>query len=397
MPAFGSSSKTGRLPSDKPRRAAGASLLSTGAVSRTSSQASSRTLSTPVASIKKDRCRDVRATSRASKRALAPATPSPTCHAPIDRTRAALPPGRDPPPSARVSEVSPARPPPWGSAEKKKAARLDEGVAAVRNLLFDEGPKTYCAVEEPHVSAERGQRSPDPSPVDPIDSIEAPPAPDRALALAPRPPFSSDRLPVDASIASSTRLTELRLADETWRRLAFRIARTGGTHGDALAASAREVFRRLAAALPAETETSARSARGVGTLARSPEGASRSRHLAPLLLDAGRDAFAESGERVRGHAADSRTRTVACAVDSCRCLVMRARRKLAKSLSPASSRGGPTYGAAVSRVARAFLASLACLALGAALASVVPLAAGDVFARLRPPAGAFERGAPPPS
>lgn len=267
----------------------------------------------------------------------------------------------------------------------------------MRNLLFEEGPKTYCAVEEPHVSAERGQRSPDPSPVDPIDSIEAPPAPDRALALAPRPPFSSDRLPVDASIASSTRLTELRLADETWRRLAFRIARTGGTHGDALAASAREVFRRLAAALPAETETSARSARGVGTLARSPEGASRSRHLAPLLLDAGRDAFAESGERVRGHAADSRTRTVACAVDSCRCLVMRARRKLAKSLSPASSRGGPTYGAAVSRVARAFLASLACLALGAALASVVPLAAGDVFARLRPPAGAFERGAPPPS
>ena len=370
-----------------------------GASSRTPSRASSRPLSIPHASTKKER--DVRAASRAPKRALAPATPSPSSHTPLTRTRAALLPGRDPPPSARGSEVSPARSPPSGSAEKKKAARLDEGIAAVRNLLFEDGPKTYCAVDEPPFSVGHDKRgSPTSSPIDPSASpIEAQRTADGALALGKtrRMRFSSHLLPVDAATASSTRLAELRLADETWRRVAFRIARAGGTRGDVLAASAREVFRRLAAALPAETETSARSARGVGTLARSPEGASRSRHLAPLLLDAGRDAFAESGERVRGHAADSRTRTVACAVDSCRCLVMRARRKLAKSLSPASSRGGPTYGAAVSRVARAFLASLACLALGAALASVVPLATGDVFARLRPPAGAFERGAPPPS
>ena len=388
MPAFGSSSKTGRLPSDKPRRAAGASLLSTGAVSRTSSQASSRTLSTPVASIKKDRCRDVRATSRASKRALAPATPSPTCHAPIDRTRAALPPGRDPPPSARVSEVSPARPPPWGSAEKKKAARLDEGVAAVRNLLFDEGPKTYCAVEEPHVSAERGQRSPDPSPVDPIDSIEAPPAPDRALALAPRPPFSSDRLPVDASIASSTRLTELRLADETWRRLAFRIARTGGTHGDALAASAREVFRRLAAALPPETdeETAFAASERSRTLADAPGGASRFSHRAPLLLDC---VISESDGITAPYREVERRTDIGgrYAVDALLRSFVRT-----KSLRRASAARLTTNArAAIFAVARASLASLAFLAF----ASVVVFAVRD--ARRRSPARAFQRDAPPPS
>jgi hypothetical protein len=35
--------------------------------------------------------------------------------------------------------------------------------------------------------------------------------------------------------------------------VAVQIARTGGERGDALAASAREVFRRLAAAMPPET------------------------------------------------------------------------------------------------------------------------------------------------
>jgi hypothetical protein len=133
-----------------------------------------------------------------------------------------------------------------------------EGVTAVRNLLFEEGPKTYCAVDAPfRVSAGNQRVSPTPSPIDPIDPIdpiEASSAPDDALALALRIPADPRRL-VDASTLSSSspRLAELRLADQTWRRVAVQIARTGGERGDALAASAREVFRRLAAAMPPET------------------------------------------------------------------------------------------------------------------------------------------------
>ena len=412
MPAFGSSSKTGRLPSDNPRSAAGASSSSTGASSRTSSQASSRTRSTPVASTRKDRSRDVRESAgRASKQALGPATPSPSSYAPLTRTRVALLSGRESLPSVRSAEVSPALPPPSASAENKKATRLDEGVAAVRNLLFEEGPKTYCAVEEPSVSEGRGERSPHSSRVDAIDSIGAPSAPDGALVLASPAPSSSDRLAVDASIASRTRPAELRLADATWRRLAFRIARTGGARGDALAASVRTVLTRLAAALPPETESSARrDARGGGTLARRPEAASRLSHPEPLLLDAGTDAG--SGERQRrGRRAPPSD--VARAIDSRRSFVTSARRG-AKRLRASDGRGRPTPArarAAVSAVARARLARpaclaaclaclaacLACLAAGAAPPSVVPLVARDVSARRRWPARAFERDVPPPS
>jgi hypothetical protein len=136
-----------------------------------------------------------------------------------------------------------------------------EGVTAVRNLLFEEGPKTYCAIDAPfRVSAGHQRVSPTPSPIDPIDPIDpigASSATDDALALALRIPAETASSLVDASTLSSSssspRLAELRLADETWRRVAFRIARTGGERGDALAASAREVFRRLAAAMPPET------------------------------------------------------------------------------------------------------------------------------------------------
>ena len=389
MPAFGSSTKTGRLPSDEPRRAAGASSSSMGASSRTPSRASSRPLSIPHASTKKER--DVRAASRAPKRALAPATPSPSSHTPLTRTRAALLPGRDPPPSARGSEVSPARSPPSGSAEKKKAARLDEGIAAVRNLLFEDGPKTYCAVDEPPFFFPVGhdkRGSPTSSPIDPSASpIEAPRVADGgALALAKtsqgKTRFSSHLLPVDeadAAMASSTRLAELRLADETWRRVAFRIARAGGTRGDALAASAREVFRRLAAALPPETdEETAFAAREERSRRRDASAsASRFSHHAPLLLDCGRGGSDGITAPYRPEV-ERRTDTGGrYAIDAL------SRSFVTKSLRRAS--------AVFARVARASLASLAFLAL----ASVVVFAVRD--ARRRSPARAFQRDAPPPS
>lgn len=387
MPAFGSSTKTGRLPSDEPRRAAGASSSSMGASSRTPSRASSRPLSIPHASTKKER--DVRAASRAPKRALAPATPSPSSHTPLTRTRAALLPGRDPPPSARGSEVSPARSPPSGSAEKKKAARLDEGIAAVRNLLFEDGPKTYCAVDEPPFSVGHDKRgSPTSSPIDPSASpIEAPRTRHHgALALAKtrqgKTRFSSHLLPVDeadAAMASSTRLAELRLADETWRRVAFRIARAGGTRGDALAASAREVFRRLAAALPPETdEETAFAAREERSRRRDASAsASRFSHHAPLLLDCGTGGSDGITAPYRPEV-ERRTDTGGrYAIDAL------SRSFVTKSLRRAS--------AVFARVARASLASLAFLAL----ASVVVFAVRD--ARRRSPARAFQRDAPPPS
>ena len=356
-----------------------------GASSRTPSRASSRPLSIPHASTKKER--DVRAASRAPKRALAPATPSPSSHTPLTRTRAALLPGRDPPPSARGSEVSPARSPPSGSAEKKKAAKaLDEGIAAVRNLLFEDGPKTYCAVDEPPSFFPVGhdkRGSPTSSPIDPSASpIEAPRVADGgALALAKtrqgKTRFSSHLLPVDeadAATASSTRLAELRLADETWRRVAFRIARAGGTRGDALAASAREVFRRLAAALPPETdEETAFAAREERSRRRDASAsASRFSHHAPLLLDCGTggsDGITAPYRKVERSNADTDTGG-RYAIDA-----------LSRSFVTKSLR----------RVARASLASLAFLAL----ASVVVFAVRD--ARRRSPARAFQRDAPPPS
>ena len=360
-----------------------------GASSRTPSRASSRPLSIPHASTKKER--DVRAASRAPKRALAPATPSPSSHTSLTRTRAALLPGRDPPPSARGSEVSPARSPPSGSAEKKKAARLDEGVAAVRNLLFEDGPKTYCAVDEPPFSVGHDKRgSPTSSPIDPSASpIEAQRTADGALALGKtrRMRFSSHLLPVDAATASSTRLAELRLADETWRRVAFRIARAGGTRGDVLAASAREVFRRLAAALPPETDEETAFAASERSRRRdAPGGASRFSHRAPLLLDC---VISESdGITAPYREVERRTDTGGrYAVDALLRSFVRT-----KSLRRASAARLTTNArAAIFAVARASLASLAFLAF----ASVVVFAVRD--ARRRSPARAFQRDAPPPS
>ena len=286
--------------------------------------------------------------------------------------------------------MSPARSPPSGSAEKKKAAKaLDEGIAAVRNLLFEDGPKTYCAVDEPPFSVGHDKRgSPTSSPIDPSASpIEAPRVADGgALAFAKtrrkKMRFSSHLLPVDeadAAMASSTRLAELRLADETWRRVAFRIARAGGTQGDALAASAREVFRRLAAALPPETdEETAFAAREERSRRRDASAsASRFSHHAPLLLDCGTGG--SDGITAPYRKVERRTSNVGgrYAIDAL------SRSFVTKSLRRAS--------AVFARVARASLASLAFLAL----ASVVVFAVRD--ARRRSPARAFQRDAPPPS
>ena len=280
--------------------------------------------------------------------------------------------------------------PPSGSAEKKKAAKaLDEGIAAVRNLLFEDGPKTYCAVDEPPFLFPVGhdkRGSPTSSPIDPSASpIEAPRTRHHgALALAKtrqgKTRFSSHLLPVDeadAATASSTRLAELRLADETWRRVAFRIARAGGTRGDALAASAREVFRRLAAALPPETDEETAFAASERSRRRDASAsASRFSHRAPLLLDcgtAGSDGITAPYRKVERSNADTDTGG-RYAIDA-----------LSRSFVTKSLRR------AFARVARASLASLAFLAL----ASVVVFAVRD--ARRRSPARAFQRDAPPPS
>ena len=301
-----------------------------------------------------------------------------------------MPPGRDPPKSARGSPTPSRRSTPArtsASAETKNASfsRVREGVTAVRNLLFEEGPKTYCAVDAPFRVSEGHQRvSPTPSPIDPIDTIdpiEASSAPDNALALALRIPADPDDGFVDASTLSSSspRLAELRLADETWRRVAFRIARARGTRGNALAASAREVFRRLAAALPPETDEEKALAASERSRRRdAPEGASRLSDRAPLLLDC---VISESDgttapyrEVERGTDTGGRY-----AVDAL------SRSFVTKSLRRTNAR------AAIFAVARASLASLAFLAL----ASVVVFAVRD--ARRRSPARAFQRDAPPPS
>ena len=296
-----------------------------------------------------------------------------------------MPPGRDPPKSARGSPTPSRRSTPArtsASAETKNASfsRVREGVTAVRNLLFEEGPKTYCAVDAPYrVSAGHQRVSPTPSP---IDSIEVSSAPVDVLALALRIPADPRRV-VDASTLSSSssspRLAELRLADETWRRVAFRIARARGTRGNALAASAREVFRRLAAALPPETDEEKALAASERSRRRdAPEGASRLSDRAPLLLDC---VISESDgttapyrEVERGTDTGGRY-----AVDAL------SRSFVTKSLRRTNAR------AAIFAVARASLASLAFLAL----ASVVVFAARD--ARRRSPARAFQRDAPPPS
>ena len=294
--------------------------------------------------------------------------------------------------------MSPARSPPSGSAEKKKAARLDEGIAAVRNLLFEDGPKTYCAVDEPPFSVGHDKRgSPTSSPIDPSASpIEAPRTRHHgALALAKtrqgKTRFSSHLLPVDeadAAMASSTRLAELRLADETWRRVAFRIARAGGTRGDALAASAREVFRRLAAALPPETDEETAFAASERSRRRDASAsASRFSHHAPLLLDCGTggsDGITAPYRKVERSNADTDTGGRYALFDA----LSRSFVTKMKSLRSFASAARLTTFA---RVARASLASLAFLAL----ASVVVFAVRD--ARRRSPARAFQRDAPPPS
>jgi hypothetical protein len=264
-----------------------------------------------------------------------------------------------------------------------------EGVTAVRNLLFEEGPKTYCAVDAPfRVSAGNQRVSPTPSPIDPIDPIDpigASSATDDALALALRIPAETASSLVDASTLSSSssspRLAELRLADETWRRVAFRIARTGGERGDALAASAREVFRRLAAAMPPETSEKKKkhprrvfrrvsfdAAGDVSPLLSSPR--------APLLLSS---LLFDSDERESGSMSGPRVNSGL------------PRTRLLTFLGSVFGFRGISARSSAARFARFALAALALVAVGAALAS------GAFHAHRRSEVPAFERDAPPPS
>lgn len=301
-----------------------------------------------------------------------------------------MPPGQDPPKSARGSPTPSRRSTPArtsASAETKNASfsRVREGVTAVRNLLFEEGPKTYCAVDAPfRVSAGNQRVSPTPSPIDPIDPIdpiEASSAPDDALALALRIPADPRRL-VDASTLSSSspRLAELRLADQTWRRVAVQIARTGGERGDALAASAREVFRRLAAAMPPETSEKKKkhprrvfrrvsfdAAGDVSPLLSSPR--------APLLLSS---LLFDSDERESGSMSGPHVNS---GLPRVRLLTFLGSNLGFRGVTPSSA----------ARFARFALAALALVAVGAALAS------GAFHAHRRSEVPAFERDAPPPS
>ena len=304
-----------------------------------------------------------------------------------------MPPGRDPPKSARGSPTPSRRSTPArtsASAETKNASfsRVREGVTAVRNLLFEEGPKTYCAVDAPfRVSAGNQRVSPTPSPIDPIDPIdpiEASSAPDDALALALRIPAETASSLVDASTLSSSspRLAELRLADQTWRRVAVQIARTGGERGDALAASAREVFRRLAAAMPPETSEKEKkkkhprrvfrrvsfdAAGDVSPLLSSPR--------APLLLSS---LLFDSDERESGSMSGPRVNS---GLPRTRLLTFLGSNLGFRGATPSSA----------ARLARFALAALALVAVGAALAS------GAFHAHRRSEVPAFERDAPPPS
>ena len=179
--------------------------------------------------------RDVRAASRAPKRALAPATPSPSSHTSLTRTRAALLPGRDPPPSARGSEVSPARSPPRVRPRKRKPRDWTKASPPCATCCSRTDPRRTARSMSPlfggsrqkgftHLEPDRPERVSDRGTTHGGRRARAREDASDAFFFAPSPRRRRHRL-VDA------RLAELRLADETWRRVAFRIARARETRG----------------------------------------------------------------------------------------------------------------------------------------------------------------------
>jgi hypothetical protein len=263
MPAFGSSSNTGRLPAKKPRCATGEMTPSSSARSRTSS----RSYSPRTSSSSKERApapAPGAANNRVSKRKLVPTTPSPP-------STHALTAGRDTtkhPASVRntaprgevrtttPTPASPSRPGPGGaffSSEKKKN-QLYFGIAAVRNLLFEEGPRSCCAVESPP-STPKKEKVGSGSKSDADTSLEINRPRELDIELAPR---YANALAVDRAAGAvaaparfGDRATHLHLADDLWRSVAGRIfGTTSGAHGDQLAVLACGVFRRLGDALP---------------------------------------------------------------------------------------------------------------------------------------------------
>jgi hypothetical protein len=163
--------------------------------------------------------------------------------------------------------------------------------------------------------------------------------------------------------------------------VAVQIARTGGERGDALAASAREVFRRLAAAMPPETSEKKKkhprrvfrrvsfdAAGDVSPLLSSPR--------APLLLSS---LLFDSDERESGSMSGPRVNSGL------------PRTRLLTFLGSVFGFRGISARSSAARFACFALAALALVAVGAALAS------GAFHAHRRSEVPAFERDAPPPS
>lgn len=178
--------------------------------------------------------KDPRAANRVPKRSVAhPTTPSPTSNHSVGRIQAKH--GS----SVRASTSTPPTP----ATSRRPAVFSDQlfGIAAVRNLLFEDGPKTYCAVDSPPSTPKAFNGSTNDADTNIEIELSALPV----VALAEAKSFS----PVDSARASD-RARHLHVADDLWRCVAGRIARVSGEHGDELAVLACEMFRRLGEALP---------------------------------------------------------------------------------------------------------------------------------------------------
>ena len=254
MVAFGSSSETGRLPARASRRSPGGASASS------------------ASSVKSVTSRPPRAPSREGKENNRLASPRPSTRPPYNR------PSRDgedarkprvdtPPPTApraRASAPGPSAPAPrveTPAAREENAATPP--LRGVRNLLFEEGPKTYLVDNPPST----------PSPATPT-ADSAPlhtPDPQTARSVAPSSPASasastaasasalaSASASASASAAAlalaahtSDRAGALRAANDAWTRVVRGIESDDDeTRRDELAALVRALMENVAAAFP---------------------------------------------------------------------------------------------------------------------------------------------------
>ena len=244
MVAFGSSSETGRLPARASRRSPGGASASS------------------ASSVKSVTSRPPRAPPREGKENNRLASPRPSTRPPYNR------PSRDgedarkprvdtPPPTApraRASAPGPSAPAP---RVETPAAREENAptppLRGVRNLLFEEGPKTYLVDNPPST----------PSPATPT-ADSAPlhtPDPQTARSVAPSSPASASASASTAASASaaalalaartSDRAGALRAANDAWTRVVRGIESDDDeTRRDELAALVRALMENVAAAFP---------------------------------------------------------------------------------------------------------------------------------------------------